>query len=120
MKLGEVGHDLRGFELIEFRDRYDVPCSLQMSSLADYEQPGISAVWLGPDDAAPKVLASKAARLGVETTETTGWVPYPVPREVLLTTRAHLGRGQVQALIDHLQAWLKTGSFEIVENVAKA
>jgi hypothetical protein len=119
MKLGEVGRDARGFELIEFRDKYDTPCSLQMSSLAEYEQPGISAVWFGPDYADPKVMASKAARLGVETTETTGWVPYPVPREVLLTTRAHLDRAQVKALIDHLQAWLETGSFDVGKKIAQ-
>lgn len=37
----------RGFELIEFNDYYDKPCSLQQSSLALYELPGCSAVWLG-------------------------------------------------------------------------
>ena len=45
--LGKTEHTYRGFEFIGFKDRYDTPCSLQASSLADYEQPGISAVWLG-------------------------------------------------------------------------
>lgn len=40
----------RGFELIEFRDRYGKLCQLQQSSLADFEPPGSSAVWLGLDD----------------------------------------------------------------------
>ena len=114
-KLGKVERTMRGFEIIRFSDRYGAPCSLQMSSLADFAQPGISAVWLGPDEAEPKVLASDAASVGVITSETTGWVPYPVPEAVLLNTRAHLGRTQVKALIDHLQAWLKNGSFEVSE-----
>ena len=37
----------RGFEYIEFDDRYGEKCQLQQSSLAEYEQPGTSAVWLG-------------------------------------------------------------------------
>lgn len=114
-RLGKVGRTNRGFELVEFEDRYQIPCSLQASSLADYERPGTSAVWLGPNDARPMVLASEAASVGISTTETTGWVPYPVPENVSLTTRAHLSRGQVEALINHLSAWLKTGSFAISE-----
>lgn len=97
--------------MIRFKDRYGCPCSLQISSLADYEQPGISAVWLGTDDAAPKVLHGDARRLGVETDATCGWVPYPIPEEVSLTTRMHLDRKQVAALINHLQKWLDEGKF---------
>jgi hypothetical protein len=40
----------RNFEIIRFRDRYDVECSLQQSSLAEFEPPGSSAVWLGVED----------------------------------------------------------------------
>ena len=40
----------RGFELIEFLDCYDKPCSLQQSSLAIYATPGTSAIWLGQGD----------------------------------------------------------------------
>ena len=109
--LGKVGRTSRGFELIEFADRYGVACSLQQSSLAICRVPGTSAVWLGCDDAAPKVLASEAASVGVPTTETTGWVPYPIPGNVSLNTRAHLDRKQVAALVGHLQNWLTTGSF---------
>ena len=114
-KLGAIGRTSRGFEIIKFRDRYDVPCSLQMSSLADFEQPGISAVWIGTDTAQPKVMAREAAQVGVKTTETTGWVDYPIPDQVSLNTRAHMDRTQVKALIDHLQAWLENGSFEVPE-----
>lgn len=111
-KLGPETRTDRGFRLIEFRDRYDVPCSLQASSLAEYEQPGISAVWLGTDDPSPKVLASEAAAVGILTDETTGWVPYPIPDNVMITTRMHLDRERVAALIVHLQKWLDDGSFE--------
>lgn len=82
-----------------------------MSSLAEYEQPGTSAVWLGTDDASPKVLHGDAHRLGVETDATCGWVPYPIPEEVSLTTRMHLDRKQVAALITHLKKWLDEGKF---------
>ena len=37
----------RGFEFINFADIYGLNCSLQQSSLAECEQPGASAVWLG-------------------------------------------------------------------------
>src|SRR3972149_8142904 len=43
----KITHTNRGFELIEFIDRYSEPCSLQQSSLAEYEPPGSSAIWFG-------------------------------------------------------------------------
>lgn len=113
-RLGKQKKSGRGFPLVEFKDYYDNPCSLQASSLAIYQQPGTSAVWLGVDDAQPKVMASQAAAVGVETTETTGWVPYPLPPEVLLSTRMHLDRKQVEALIGHLQAWLDSDDGQFV------
>ena len=45
--LGRVVKTGRGFEAIDFKDMYDNPCSLQQSSVAIYESPGASAVWLG-------------------------------------------------------------------------
>jgi hypothetical protein len=94
----------RGFRLIEFRDAYGHACSLQQSSIADYE-----AVWLGIESADPKVMARDAESVGLVTAETVGWIPYPVPEEVLMTTRMHLDRECVEGLIERLQAWLKTG-----------
>ena len=114
--LGKVGTTNRGFELIEFKDRYDVKCSLQQSSLAEHTKPGTSAVWLGCDDANPRILASEAAEHGVKTTEITEWVSYPVPGAVLINTRMHLDRKQVEALITHLQQWLKTGTFKVKDS----
>jgi hypothetical protein len=40
----------RGFELVEFTDAYGLHCSLQQSSLAEFEPPGSSAIWLGPEE----------------------------------------------------------------------
>lgn len=106
----------RGFELIEFKDCYDTPCSLQASSASmddDLDRPGTSAIWLGTDDAMPKVMWKNAHAVGVKTDATEGWVPYPIPDEVSLRTRMHLNREQVSELTRRLQAWLDNGSFEI-------
>ena len=110
-KLGPVEKTARGFEVLKFKDLYGAPCSLQASSLAEYEKPGTSAVWLGPDSANPMVLASQAHSLGVKTEERTGWVSFPIPPDVQLTTRMHLDRRMVSALIQHLQSWLENDSF---------
>lgn len=40
----------RGFELIRFKDFYGAGCSLQQSSLALYDKPGMSAIWFGLGD----------------------------------------------------------------------
>ncbi len=42
-----VKHTIKNFEIIEFYDRNNQICQLQQSSLADYEPPGSSAIWLG-------------------------------------------------------------------------
>ena len=94
----------RGFALIEFADDYGVQCSLQKSSAATEPK-----VWLGVNDSAPKILASQAAAHGVQTAETCGWVDYPIPEAVLLTTRMHLTRQQVAELLPALTHFVETG-----------
>lgn len=94
----------RGFTIITFKDRYDNPCSLQQSSLAS--EP---AIWFGPDFANPKIFASDAKRLGVATERTTGWINYPVPKQVDFTTRMHLTQEQVKALLPTLIKFVETG-----------
>lgn len=94
----------RGFALAEFTDLYGAKCSIQKSSLATDD-----AIWLGVDDADPKIMASQAKSFGIETKETTGWVSYPVPDEVLMTTRMHLNRKQVAKLLPVLQKFVDTG-----------
>jgi hypothetical protein len=109
-KLGEVGFTCAGWPVIEFRDSYDRECSLQTSSNID-----VDALWLGVNGADPRVLAREAASHGVKTEETVGWVPYPIPDGVLLSTRMHLDRQGAENLIAALQYWLDTGKLEIGE-----
>jgi hypothetical protein len=111
--LGRVRKTQRGFETVQFKDHYGHSCSVQQSSLAIYRSPGTSALWIGPNDAEPKVMARLAGSVGVQTQVAEGWVPYPIPEEVSLYTRMHLNRRQVAALIGHLQSWLDTGSLKI-------
>jgi hypothetical protein len=87
--LGPVGATGRGFELIEFADKYGEPCSLQQSSLAEYTKPGTSAVWLGCERACC------------------------TPQGEPLAPRMHLDRKQVAALIAHLQRWLDADTFSL-------
>lgn len=111
--LGRVKRTGRGFEIVEFKDLNIHSCSVQQSSLAIYQKPGTSALWIGPNDADPKVLHYLAGSVGVRTDATEGWVSYPIPDAVNLSTRMHLNRRQVSALIKHLQAWLDTGSLRV-------
>jgi hypothetical protein len=93
----------RGFSIIKFKDYYNANCSLQQSSIVlsdeGFENPGTSAIWLGVDDADPKIMGKN------------GWENYYIPEEVLLTTRMHLNRDQVKDLVKHLNSWLKNGCF---------
>lgn len=87
--LGPLERTSRGFERIKFKDHYGDQCSLQASSLAIYEKPGTSAIWLGQES--EKTHPATGEKLGA---------------------RMHLNREQVEALVKHLQAWLKNDTFE--------
>lgn len=78
----------RGFSRIEFKDRYDCECSIQKSSLATEH-----AIWFGINDANPQIMACEIMENGI------GWVKYPIPESVLLTTRMHLTQDQAKELI---------------------
>ena len=54
-------------------------------------------------------MASDASKYNIETTETTGWIPYPIPEEVSINTRMHLSVKQVKKLIPILQRFVDTG-----------
>lgn len=95
---------VRGFGNITFEDRYDKECSIQKSSLATED-----AIWFGVVDANPKILATDARRFGIPTKEMTGWVPYPIPIEVFLSTHMHLTREQVATILPILQHFVDTG-----------
>lgn len=88
----------RGFNLLEFTDLYENPCSIQQSSIID-----TPAIWLGITDATPQIMAEKTPAGGV------GWVPYEIPDDVLLTTRMYLTQEQVKALLPVLQQFADTG-----------
>ena len=107
----ELENTCRGFNLITFKDRYGDTCQIQESSLAS--EP---AIWFGVADACPKVMASQAASLGVDTTETCGWVTYPIPEEVLLSTRMHLTVDQVKAILPILENFVETGEVSLPES----
>ena len=94
----------RGFTYNEFTDDYGQECSLQRSSSACVDR-----VWLGVNNADPKVMASKAAANGVNTVKTTGWVEYPLPEDVSLSTRMHLNRRQSIVLAFKLICFWLTG-----------
>jgi len=99
----------RGFGIGTFTDLYGVECSLQQSSLAS--QP---AIWLGVNDPNPRIMASDASMHGIHTDQKVGWVPYPMPDEVLCNTRMHLSRDMVKDLAVELLNWLHTTSALVV------
>lgn len=95
----------RGFMIGTFADTYGHSCSLQVSSLATD-----NCIWLGIADAEPKIMASDAQSLSIKTDQTTGWIPYPIPEQVLLHTRMHLNREKALELIEALRVFVNTGS----------
>ncbi len=94
----------RGYERIEFLDRYDHKCYLQKSSIATE-----NCIWFGIANAEPQVMASEAAANGIQTDQTTGWIPYPIPEGVLLTTQMHLTVNRVKELLPILKHFAETG-----------
>lgn len=94
----------RGFTIGKFLDYYGMECSIQKSSLATED-----CIWFGVDDPEPKIMAKDAKKFGLFTEETTGWISYPIPEEVYLSTRMHLSRDEVRELIPLLQKFVDTG-----------
>ncbi len=103
----------RGFDRIDFTDRYDNECSIQLSSLATED-----AIWFGIDEARPHIMARDAIAMGREDLlnpvgdpeRMNGWVNWPVPDQVNMWTRMHLTRKQVKKLIPILKKFADTGS----------
>lgn len=83
----------RGFERIDFIDRYGKECSLQESSLAAEH-----AIWLGCNDAEPKLLIPGQ-----------GWTEIDMPEGYVANTRMHLTQEQVKELLPHLIKFANTG-----------
>lgn len=80
------GKTERNFPFVEFKDYSARQCSLQASSLAIYQEPGTSAIWLGVERD-------------------------PNGRHVT-HGRMHLTRKQVLRLIGLLQQWSLNGKFK--------
>lgn len=97
----------RGFLIEEFTDRNGVACSIQQSSIADRP-----SIWLGVDDAEPKIMASQTPAGG------NGWVPFAIPDEVSLTTRMHLTQEHAAMLIPLLRHFADTGRLPDIEVAA--
>jgi hypothetical protein len=118
----------RGFDLVKFRDEYGKECSLQISSRAVCENEDrtvdnpLGWIWLGLDNAAPIIRKTKARDLGMTLPpgDVCGWMPYPVPEDVLMHTRMYLNEAQVRGLIVRLQTWLDTGSLHIPNKMNNA
>lgn len=95
----------RGFDISEFTDRYGVNCSLQKTSLATED-----TIWLGVSDVTPKIMATDAIKLGIDSKgQANGWVEYDIPDEVLLSSRMHLTREMVAELLPYLTKFVETG-----------
>lgn len=95
----------RGFEITEFKDASGAKCSLQKSSSAIEEK-----IWLGVDDADPKIMVSKAREYGLEPEGGHGWMKFPIPEDISLITRMHLNREQVKELLPYLTRFVETGN----------
>ena len=87
----------RGFSILHFKDDNEELCDIQHSSTTDK-----SRIWLGVHSAKAEILASKTEQGG------TGWVSYPIPKDVMITHRMHLSRKQSISLAFKL---LKFGLF---------
>lgn len=83
----------RGFDFMEFTDRYGVVCSLQKSSLATED-----CIWLGCCDANPRHLVPGK-----------GWTPIDMPDEYVANTRMHLTQEMVKVLLPYLKKFAETG-----------
>lgn len=88
----------RGFGLIRFQDLYGETCNIQKSSLADED-----AIWIGVENANPRFLAKEVRD------DLTGWVKYPVPESVLMSTRMHINKEQAKEIMAILQKFVDTG-----------
>jgi hypothetical protein len=97
----------RNFAYAEFEDRYGCKCSIQKSSSIE------DCIWLGVNDADPKIMSSDATRMGLrERTfdeRDNGWVKYEIPEQVVLNTRMHLTQGMAATLIPILRRFVETG-----------
>ncbi len=106
--------DVRGFQGLAFKDKYNTECSIQKSSAAMYD-----AIWLGVSNAKPIIMASNAIKHGIPVTDNTGWVDVPIPEESLISSRMHLTQEQVRQLLPVLQHFADHGELPSYETAQK-
>lgn len=118
LPFGEETRSNRGFEVVRFQDTYKQGCNLIESSKAVFENKDGSVddplgwIWLGLNDVKPQIMKSDAVAMGmaVPPGEVSGWIDYPLPKQVFLNASMHLNEEQVKGLVARLNLWLKTGS----------
>ena len=88
----EVKKTERGFNYVEFKDRYGENCIIQKSSLA-FED----AIWFGVNNGNHRIMTNE------------GWKDWEKPKEVLLSDRMHLTQDQVKEILPILDKFAKTG-----------
>jgi hypothetical protein len=87
---------VRGFDILNFKDRNGVQCSLQKSSIATED-----CIWLGCDVADPRACVPGK-----------GWQKVEVPEGTIFNDRMHLTQKMAAALIPVLQKFVDTGELE--------
>lgn len=91
----ELEHTQRGFAILKFKDRGNLDCSLQKSSIASEEH-----IWLGIDQ--PKLSVFEDEELGK-------YVITDLPKNWMVDSRMHLSQSQVKELLPFLQKFVETG-----------
>lgn len=98
----------RGFNINKFKDNYGSECSIQESSSAMD-----NLIWFGVNNANPQIMVYDAQRLGLDTSGAqNGWMDYPVPKEVSMSTRMHLDQKTLHKLMPSLESFVDTGDLE--------
>jgi len=94
----EIKKTNRGFPIVEFRDRYDVKCSLQISSLAAADR----CIWFGCEGSEIQIMVPKK-----------GWTNIPMPENCHMNTRMHLSQSLLKELLPHLIKFADTGEIDL-------
>jgi hypothetical protein len=79
----------RGFDILDFTDRYGEKCSLQKSSLATED-----CIWLGIHDPVIRAMTGKEV---------------PLPAGSTINGRMHLTKAMVRKLLPYLKHFAETG-----------
>lgn len=101
----EVSYNGRGFRFYNFKDGNGLDCSIQKSSAAEDDM-----LWIGVNDADPKILCSDAINIGVDCDKVCGYIKFPIPGEVSLNTRMHITRDQAKQIAGMLMHFHETGN----------